>query len=107
MKELKECLLCGKKCRTEEHQVIFGLGLHPKEEQFWVTVDLCPECHRTSPYSVHNYKNTSDKVRAYAERVWLQQKGATVENFIRIYGEDYIQTQDDERDPSSVTANEK
>ena len=92
---MKQCFLCGRWCNTEVHHLLFGMGLRKLSDQYHLTVDLCPECHRTGPRAVHNNAEVANALRAYGQKMWMEKTGGTVEDFIRVFGKNYLPGGDD------------
>lgn len=87
---MKQCFLCGRWCNTETHHLLFGTGLRKLADQCHLTVDLCPDCHRNGPRAVHNNAQVANALRAYGEKKWMEQTGGSVEDFIRVFGKNYL-----------------
>jgi hypothetical protein len=48
-------------------------------------------CHESGPNAVHRNRETDLKLKRAAERAWLKaNEGATVEDFMLIFGRNYI-----------------
>ena len=94
--EMKECFLCGKTCHTEVHHLLFGMGNRKLSDQYHLTVDLCPECHRTSPRAVHQCAEVANMLRAYGQKKWMDETGGSIDDFRRIFGKNYLMGDEDE-----------
>lgn len=89
MQEEKECYVCGTIHCLERHHV-FGGAYRKKSERDGLTVYLCHWHHNEPPYGVHHNRENMDRLRARAQAVYMKVNGATVEDFIREYGRNYL-----------------
>lgn len=94
MGDYRKCFLCGRSetsyNRLEVHHCIQGRGRRQISDRYGLTVLLCPECHRLSEYSAHKNAETADYLHKYAQRKAMQEQGLTVEQFIEIFGKNYL-----------------
>lgn len=88
--DLRPCFLCGVWTRTEEHHLIHGSGRRQLAEEDGLKVDLCCKCHRIGPKAVHNNPQLDRKLQAYGQRMWMENTGGTVADFIQRYGKSYM-----------------
>lgn len=86
---MRECFFCGATQRLERHH-IFGGANRKKSDKDGLVVDLCHECHNEPPYGVHHNKEMMLELHQYGERLWLEQHDATIEDFIKAYGKNYL-----------------
>lgn len=93
MAEFKECFICrrnGRGDRLERHH-IFGGAKRNLSEKYGLVVYLCGErCHRTGEFSAHQNKLVADYLHKYGQRKAMQEQGWTVEEFIAIFGKNYL-----------------
>ena len=87
---INKCFLCGRVCHTEVHHLLFGMGNRKLSEQYHLTVNLCPECHRTGPKAVHNNAEVANSLRAYGQKQWMEKTGGSIDDFRRIFGKNYL-----------------
>lgn len=90
---MKECFLCkrnGNGDRLECHH-IFGGSRRKLSEQYGLVVWLCGErCHRLGRLSVHQNAEVADYVHKYGQRLAQEEYGWTKEDFINIFGCNYL-----------------
>lgn len=89
----KKCWLCGKNGCADplDRHHIFGSSRRKKSERDGLVVYLChSECHLYGDYAVHNNADTMQRLHEYGEQKWLEDNNATIEDFIREYGKNYI-----------------
>lgn len=95
----RRCFLCGRNGtsdRLERHH-IFGGCNRPLSEKYGLVVLLCGDrCHRNGPKSVHVCKETMDFLRDYGQRKAMKEQGWTKEEFMSVFGKDYLMEDDDE-----------
>lgn len=89
----KECFLCGrngKGDRLERHHIFSG-AKRPLSEKYGLTVYLCGErCHRNGVFSAHRNAKVADYLHKYGQRKAMQENGWTVEQFVEIFGKNYL-----------------
>lgn len=89
-----ECYLCGRNkiadpCGLEEHHV-FGGANRRMSEKYGLKIYLCGEnCHRNGVQSVHKNKIVRKSIQAAGQRAFEQRIG-TREEFVRLFGKNYI-----------------
>ena len=89
------CYLCGRNKYAElygldEHH-IFGGADRKKSEKYGLKVFLCHDrCHENGESSVHRNREVSDKLRAEAQRAAMDRYGWSREDFIDVFGKNYI-----------------
>ena len=88
--DLQPCFLCGKWCHTEKHHLIHGSGRRQLAEEDGLYVDLCPQCHTLGPRAVHNNAQVDRQLQAYGQKMWMENTGGTVGDFIKRYGKNYL-----------------
>ncbi len=90
------CWLCGRWGRLEEHH-IFGGAYRKKSTKYGLTVFLCGDrCHRNGPQAAHNCRETAQRLHEYGQRKFMREQNATVEDFRREFGKNYLPEETDE-----------
>lgn len=85
----RECFIC-KTTRNLELHHIFGGAYRSKSDRDGLTVYLCHCHHNESPIGVHHNRQRMDWLRAIGQRAWMQHNNATIEDFIREFGRNYL-----------------
>lgn len=86
------CLLCQKNSHADyfgldEHHV-FGGAFRKKSEQYGLKVYICHDkCHLNG---VHKYGGLDRILKAWAQKKAMKHYGWTTEQFIEIFGRNYI-----------------
>ncbi|MEG1016828.1 MAG: hypothetical protein RSE36_03360 [Oscillospiraceae bacterium] len=88
-RKMKRCFICRSWCYTERHH-IFGGALRGKSQRYALTVDLCPQCHRTAPASAHRCAETAQLLHEYGQRKAMEENGWTTEDFRREFYKNYL-----------------
>ena len=83
------CFLCHRWGFLEEHH-IFGGSNHKHSTKYKLTVFLCGDCHRTGKKAAHGCKETMQKLHEYGQRKFMRENNATVADFRRIFGRNYL-----------------
>lgn len=97
----KRCWLCGSTGgygfnRLELHHIFSGNPNRKKSEKYGLVVWLCGEtCHRNGPQAVHRNAENMRKLRQWGQRKAMQEQGWTIEDFIREFGRNYLEMDDD------------
>ena len=88
---VKSCYFCGSEQNLEEHHVFYGTANRRISEVHGLKVYLCAECHRGT-YGVHGkYGHEKDpSLKMAAEYAWMKHYNKTEDDFIRIYGKNYL-----------------
>ena len=81
------CQLCGQWHYLEKHHV-FGAANRKHSEKWGMVIELCPACHRTGRQSVHQCRETADKVKAHYQRIFMHKYPN--EDFMSIFGRNYL-----------------
>ena len=91
---MKTCWLCGANGSADplDKHHLFGGALRKKSERDGLYVYLCHnQCHIFGRYAAHQCAGTMQELHEYGERKWLAERpGATIEDFIKEYGRNYI-----------------
>lgn len=88
--EKKECNVCKTTNNLHLHHIMFGKN-RKKADKDGLTIYLCYE-HHEGTNGVHG-KNGHDldiKLKQLAEKRWLEYYNTTIEDFISIYGRNYL-----------------
>ena len=83
------CYLCKRVGFTENHHIFRGKN-RKRADADGLTVYLCHFCHNEPPRGVHFNKERDIKLKQIGQRVWMQQNGKTVDEFIQAYGRNYL-----------------
>lgn len=86
----KECYVCHKKTNLHLHHIMFGKN-RKKADEDGLVVYLCYD-HHEGINGVHG-KNGHDldlRLKQYAEARWLECYNASVNDFIKRYGRNYL-----------------
>ena len=96
------CALCGRNGSEdplETHHIFNGVGLRKKSERYGLTVRLCAHsCHNGGPNSVHRNQKLDLTVKQYGQRKAMEENGWTVEDFIREFGKNYLDEDEETRE---------
>lgn len=95
--------LTGEYGLVEKHH-IFGGALRKKSERFKLFVYLLPENHREGANAAHRSRETAEDLKRYGQEKYMIEQGATVEDFIREFGQNYLDTEAVERIREAVLA---
>lgn len=83
------CFLCHRWRFLEEHH-IFGGSNRKHSTKYKLTVFLCGDCHRTGKRAAHGCRETMQKLHEYGQRKFMEENNATVDDFRRIFGRNYL-----------------
>ena len=90
----RKCFLCGKNGwgdPLEKHHIFGGNPNRQLSEKYGLYVWLCGnECHRNGKASAHMNAKTAQMLHEYGEKKWLEETGGTIEDFIKIFGRNYL-----------------
>lgn len=85
-----KCFLCGRWGWMELHHIFSGPN-RKLSEKYGLTVLLCGEsCHRNGAKAAHRNKDTALMLHQYGQRKYMSEQGATVEQFISVFGRNYL-----------------
>ena len=85
----QECYMCGSTVWLECHH-IFGGANRKISEQYGIKVSLCKWCHNEPPWGVHHNIDNNNKLKAKAQEIAMAHYGWSVEDFIKIFGKNYL-----------------
>lgn len=90
---MSECFLCGRngsQDRLDRHH-IFGGANRKKSERYGLVVHLCHnDCHIFGETAVHKNAETMLALHQYGQRKAMQENGWSVEDFIKVFGKNYL-----------------
>ena len=92
-KDKSRCYLCGKNSRFEpiDKHHIFGGANRNKSEEYGLFVYLHhSSCHIFGPNAVHANAENMNALRANAQEIAMKKYGWSKEDFIRIFGKNWI-----------------
>lgn len=88
------CFLCGEMAGADpldKHHVFGGTGRRKLSERYGLTVYLHHfRCHEFGPESVHVNAEVSLELKRIAQRKAMEVHGLSVEEFIEIFGKNYL-----------------
>lgn len=84
----QECWICHNPI-AECHHIYGGVGRRPISDQEGCYVYLCRE-HHQGRMGVHQDMNLRDFFRADCERRWCKANNKTKEDFLELFGSNYI-----------------
>lgn len=88
--EYGKCFLCGRYGLMESHHIFSGPNRKLSEE-YGLKVLLCGEsCHRNGKNAAHRCKETALMLHQYGQRKYMKEQGASIEQFISIFGRNYL-----------------
>ncbi len=88
----EHCFICKKNAKASywglDVHHIFGASNRKKSEKYGLKIDICHDsCHLNG---VHKNAKLDNAVKAYAQEKAMQYYGWSVEDFIKIFGKNYI-----------------
>ena len=86
---MRKCYLCNSAEYINCHH-IFGAANRKLSEKYNLKVDLCAWCHLYSPKAVHKHKPTADVMHRYGQRKFMEENNATIAEFVKIFGKNYL-----------------
>lgn len=91
----RKCSVCGQgeiwNDPFDLHHVFGGANRKNSEREGLVVYLHHFACHESGPNAVHNNREIDLKLKRAAEKAWLKaNEGATVEDFMLIFGRNYI-----------------
>jgi len=93
------CWLCGRNgCDDplDEHH-IFGGAYRKKSEKYGLKVPLCHNrCHIFGKEAAHQNKDTMLRLRQFGQRKAMKEQGWTTEQFIKEFGKNYLEVNDEQ-----------
>lgn len=86
--DLSQCLICGTNKEIHIHHV-FGGANRKLSTKYGLVVALCAR-HHTSNEGVHHNKHLNEALKSIAQQKAMKYYNWTTEEFIRIFGKNYI-----------------
>lgn len=86
---MRKCYFCGSTQWLERHHV-FGAACRKLSEKYGLVVDLCHFCHNEPPNGVHFNAERMAELRREFQKKAMAENGWTTEDFIRIFGRNYL-----------------
>lgn len=83
------CYLCGATTPTERHEV-FGGPLRNKSKSLGLWVNLCPGCHRTSPFAVHQDAGEAAELKHFTQMVAMEHYRWSMDEWKRRFYKNYL-----------------
>lgn len=90
IQDTKECYITGTTFNLHEHHIFFGRGLRQLSEKYGLKVWLRADWHNMSDYGVHFDKNLDLSLKQMAQKKAMKHYGWTVQDFIKIFGRNYL-----------------
>lgn len=97
MTRQRKCWLCGATGQREplDRHHCFGASNRKKSEKYGLVVDLCHNsCHIFGKQAVHQNEDTMQALHEYGQRKAMKENGWTVDDFRRVFGKNYIDTEE-------------
>lgn len=85
---MRKCFLCGRTDWIERHHV-FGGACRKLSEKYGLVVDLCHYCHNEKG-GVHFNRELRERLQAQYQQAAMDRYGWSVEDFIKIFGRNYL-----------------
>lgn len=86
----KECFICKTKKKLQCHHIFFGKGCRQLSEEHGLKIWLCFNHHVGTKNGVHFNKKLDNELKNLAENVWLEKNNKTTNDFIKIFGKNYL-----------------
>lgn len=87
---LNKCFICGSESNIALHEVFYGIANRKKAKEDGMILPLCSFHHNMSNMAVHNNKELDLKLKQMAQRRWQQYYNKTTDEFIKRYGQNYL-----------------
>ena len=90
--DLKHCYVCGTNQNIELHHCIHGTAKRKLADKEGLIVPLCHEHHQgTKGVHGRDGHNLDKELKINAEVVWCEKNAKTPDDFIRIFGRNYLE----------------
>lgn len=86
----KECYVCGTTQWLEEHHIFEGTANRKLSEKYGLKIWLCHRHHNEVPDGIHFDEQMRERIKQKAQKIFMQKKGKTIEEFIQIFGKNYL-----------------
>lgn len=90
----KECFRCHTKNGLHKHHIFFGTANRKKSDKDGCWIWLCGIHHNLSNAGIHFDKSFDLEVKQLTERKWLEYYDEDIDSFIKRYGKNYIEKED-------------
>ena len=90
LQDKKECLICKTPFNLHLHHCFEGVGRRKISDREGLTIFLCIYHHNGSDYGIHFNKDLDLKIKRWSEKVWLEKNNKTIEDFIALFGKNYL-----------------
>ena len=81
------CEFCGRWGELERHHLIGGTANRRIADKYGLTMMLCQNCHKAAHRDINVYR----LLHQTAQKRWMKQQNATVEEFILVFGKNYLE----------------
>lgn len=98
MQKADTCFLCKRNRhagRLEVHH-IFGGARRKLSTKYGLTVTLCEECHRTASHAVHQSADTMQYLHEIGQRKAMEENGWSIQDFMDVFGKNYLQEENND-----------
>lgn len=92
--EMDHCLVCGNTYNLHIHEVFFGANNRENSIREKLCISLCSFHHNMSDKGIHFNKEFDLMIKKWAEKKWLEKNNKTIEDFIKIFGKNYLDDED-------------
>lgn len=86
----KKCLFCGGVRWLECHHIFGGNPNRKLSEKYGLKVWLCHSHHNEPPNGVHFNAEIRKRLQAKAQKIAMRHYEWTIEEFIKIFGKNYL-----------------
>ena len=86
----KRCYVCGTTQGLHKHHIFYGIANRRKSEDDLCYCYLCFYHHNGSNKGVHFNRELDLKLKRECERAWLNVNNATIKDFIKRFGKNYL-----------------
>lgn len=83
------CIVCGSPY-VEQHHIYGGNGRRAVSDREGCTVFLC-HWHHQGAAGVHFYPPLDDWLKKDCQKRWMEREGASVQDFIKVFGCSYLE----------------
>lgn len=96
-KNTDQCFICHTQNWLEYHHV-YGAAFRKKSDKLGLVVRLCHWCHNEYPHGVHHNREIRRNLQAYAQRKAMKEFNWSIEDFIKEFGRNYLNGDENEND---------
>lgn len=89
MNDEKSCAVCGSMNLVQCHEVFFGRGVRQLSKEYGCVEYLCLYHHTAAPTGIH-HNIVLDKMFKRKHQKRLEDNGMTRQDFMRIFGQNYL-----------------